>query len=168
MDYDLVDCPWNDQELEAFYEMANTEMAENQETYYMDPNTMNHQTQQFQPSARQQPPHAATPQFIKHSNNQFAHQLQREQKAKARGPKLAFLEFDGTDLDGWIRKAEKFFEMVSVPNEDKVKIAVMYMKGRARYWWRGSGCNSSTLPWHHLCRMIGERFNEVSTYEVVG
>lgn len=44
MDYDLVDCPWNDQELEAFYEMANTEMAENQETYYMDPNTMNHQT----------------------------------------------------------------------------------------------------------------------------
>lgn len=86
----------------------------------------------------------------------------------ARGPKLAFLEFDGTDLDGWIRKAEKFFEMVSVPNEDKVKIVVMYMKGRARYWWRGSGCNSSTLPWHHLCRMIGERFNEVSTYEVVG
>jgi hypothetical protein len=74
---------------------------------------------------------------------------------------------DGTDPDGWIRKAEKFFKMVSVPNEDRVKIAMMYMNGRAKYWWRGSSCNSSMLPWHHFCRIIGDRFNEMSTYEVI-
>jgi hypothetical protein len=38
----------------------------------------------------------------------------------AKGPKLTFLEFDGIDLDGWIRKSEEYFEMVGVPNEDRV------------------------------------------------
>jgi len=85
----------------------------------------------------------------------------------ARRPKLTFPDLDGTDPNGWIRKAEKFFKMVSVPNEDRVKIAVMYMNGRAKYWWRGSSCNSSILPWHHFCRIIGDRFNEMSTYEVI-
>jgi hypothetical protein len=75
---------------------------------------------------------------------------------------LQFTEFSGEDTDGWLRKAEKYFEMVGVPNEDKVKIAVMYVNGKAEYWWRGTGCNANTLPWHHFCRMVTNRFNTSS------
>ena len=78
----------------------------------------------------------------------------------AKGPKLSFPQFDGTDPDGWIRKAEKFFELLVVPTEDKVKIVVMYMNGKVEYWWRGTGGNPSTLPWHHFCRMLEDRFEE--------
>jgi tRNA U34 5-carboxymethylaminomethyl modifying enzyme MnmG/GidA len=41
-------------------------------------------------------------------------------------------------------------------------------EGKAEYWWRGTGCNSTTLPWHHFCRMLEDRFTETSSYEVVG
>ena len=50
--------------------------------------------------------------------------MQVQHRAVAKGPKLRFPEFDGSDPDGWIRKAEKYYELVGVPNEDTVKIVV--------------------------------------------
>jgi hypothetical protein len=50
-----------------------------------------------------------------------------QHRAVAKGPKISFPEFDGSDVDGWIRKAEKYFELVRVPNEDRVPIAVLYI-----------------------------------------
>ncbi|WVZ49773.1 hypothetical protein U9M48_001102, partial [Paspalum notatum var. saurae] len=81
----------------------------------------------------------------------------------ARGPKLTFPEFEGEDPAGWIRKSEKYFEMVGVPNEERVSVAIM----RAEYWWRGTGCNPTKLPWHHFCRMVEDRFYKTSAYEVI-
>lgn len=104
----------------------------------------------------------------KHHPDQYTHQLHSQHRAIARGSKISFAEFDGTDPDGWIRKAEKYFELIGVPTKDRVKIAVLYVKGRAEFWWRGTGCNSTTPPWHHFCRMVGDRFNVISTYEVIG
>lgn len=98
----------------------------------------------------------------------YGMQLHQQHKMVARGPKLNFPEFIGEDADGWIRKCEKYFEMVGVPTEDRVKIAVMYINGKAEFWWRGTGCNANTLPWHQFCRMVTDRFNTTSEYEVVG
>lgn len=64
-------------------------------------------------------------------------QVQHQHRMVARGPKLNFPEFSGEDTDGCFRKAEKYFEMVGVPIEDRVKIAVLYIDGKAEYWWRG-------------------------------
>lgn len=94
--------------------------------------------------------------------------MQHQHKAVARGPKLNFPEFNGDDTDGWIRKSEKYFEMVGVPLEDRVKVAVMYVNGSTEYWWRGTGCNANTLPWHHFCRIVSGRFNTTSEYDIVG
>lgn len=66
-------------------------------------------------------------------------QLLYQHRAVARGPKLTFPEFNGDDADGWIRKAERYFEMVGVPAEEWVKTAVLYVEGKAEYWWRGTG-----------------------------
>ena len=98
----------------------------------------------------------------------FHNHMQVQHRAVAKGPKLSFPEFDGSDPDGWIRKAEKYYELVGVPNEDRVKIVVLYISGKAEYWWHGTGCNANILPWHQLCRMIGDRFNETSSYEAIG
>ena len=160
IDYDLHDCPWSDLELEAFYELANRDMTPLQHTSAQIPQK---QAQPFLSTPATAPYHTVNP-----IQQPFQSHLQFQQKMVAKGPKLSFPEFEGLDLDGWIRKAEKFFELVAVPSEDKVKIAVMYMKGKADYWWRGTGCNPSTLPWHHFCRMLEDRFLEISTAEIIG
>jgi hypothetical protein len=98
----------------------------------------------------------------------YSMQLQQQQKHVSRGPKLIFPEFNGTDVDGWIRKPEKYYELVGVPNEHRVQIAVLYLEGRAEYWWRGTGCNPQTLLWHHFCRMVSDRFNKTSEYDIIG
>ena len=116
------------------------------------------------PQQQQQQP----PQPQQQQSHQFGSQIQHQHRAVARGPKLHFPEFTGEDCDGWIRKAEKYFELVGIPNEDRVRIAVLYVSGKAEYWWRGTGCNANTLPLHHFCRMVGDRFNQVSKYEIIG
>jgi hypothetical protein len=98
----------------------------------------------------------------------YNYQLQQQHKYVSRGPKLTFPDFDGTDPDGWIRKAEKYFELVGVPSEQRVQIIVLYLQGRAEYWWRGTGCNPHTLLWHHFYRVLGDRFNQTSEYEIIG
>ena len=70
-------------------------------------------------------------------------------------------------MDG-LGKQKKYFELVGVPNEDRVKITILYVTGKAEYWLRGTGCNANNLPWHHFCRMTTDRFNLVSEYEVIG
>ena len=52
-------------------------------------------------------------------------------QAILKSPKLNFPEFDGTDPDGWIAKAEKYFELAKTPDEQKVSIAEVYLTGRA-------------------------------------
>jgi hypothetical protein len=98
----------------------------------------------------------------------FTNQLQFQHKAVAKGPKLSFPEFDGTDPDGWIRKAEKYFELVGVPTEDRVQLAVLYIKGKAEFRWRGTGYSPNNLQWYQFCRWLGARFSDTSTYEAVG
>ena len=102
---------------------------------------------------------------INHRQHHFASQMQFQQKVVAKEPKLTFPEFDGTDPDGWIRKSKKFFELAAVPTEVN---SVMYLSGKAEYWWRGTGCNPSTLPWHQFCRLLEDRFLEISTTEIIG
>lgn len=57
--------------------------------------------------------------------------------------------------------------MVEVPYEHRVSVAVLYIFGKAEFWWRGTGCDANRLPWHVFCTMLDERFNNVSEYELV-
>jgi hypothetical protein len=29
-------------------------------------------------------------------------------------------------------------------------------------------CSPASLPWHNICRLLGDRFNDMSTYEAIG
>ncbi|XP_072147223.1 uncharacterized protein [Setaria viridis] len=162
------DCPWTAQELEKFYAKANTNSGPDQTQLAYEAFLAKQQANQYHhlnqhvihpnPTMAQQP---------YHNNLDFHQQLHHEQKLIAKGPKLSFPAFDGSDPDGWIRKAEKYFELVGVLNESRVQIAVMYIVGKAEFWWRSTGGNASTVPWHQFCKMIGDRFNEESLYEVI-
>lgn len=139
--------------------------------YQQPPNTNQNKptgnTQYYQDRRRQQHPFQQQHQQFEQPQSHNM-QMQHQHRMVARGPKLHFPEFLGEDSVGWIRKAEKYFEMVGVPKEDWVKIAVMYINGKAEFWWRGTGCNANTLSWSIFCRMVNDRFSNVSEHEVIG
>jgi hypothetical protein len=147
VDYRWEDCPWTPEEIEAF------------NPFPTHPPNPIHQPQQHTHYSRT--PRDFQPEI-------FTNQLQFQHKAVAKFPKLSFPEFDGTDPDGWIRKAEKYFELVGVPTEDRVQLAVLYIKGKTEFWWRGTSYSPNNVQWHQFCRWLGDRFNDTSTYEVVG
>ena len=159
VEYDMEDCPWTFEEMEKIYECATVP------SHGPTPPPATHHTNRQQ-HHQVQPPQAH--QVFFHPEPQFQTQLHVQHRAVAKGPKLSFPEFDGSDVDGWIRKAKKYFELVRVPNEDRVQIAVLYIKGKAEFWWRCTGCSAAHLPWHQFCTMLGDRFNETSPCDAIG
>jgi len=121
VEYELDDCPWTANELEQFYEFAAV-------PYHgqIPPPKIHQEQRQFH---HQVPPHVPETIFIPPAN-QFQTQMHFQHKAVAKGLKLSFPEFDGSDPDGWIRKAEKYFEMVGVPNEESENFCVIHQ-------WKG-------------------------------
>lgn len=155
--------PWqiNDEEEEMFTQYGQQRQMHQRprvpnQNYHERRRPPQPQQRQYNIHQRQEPP------------QQYNTHMQQQHRIVARGPKLHFPEFNGDDSDGGIRKAEKYFEMVGVPPEDKVKIAVMYINGKAEIWWRGTGCNENFLPWHQFCKMVSDRFYTSSEYEVIG
>jgi hypothetical protein len=135
-----------------------------------EPPKETHRQSVYQGTEEMRPPRTIP--YQQHTN--YSMQLQQHHKHVSRGPKLSFPEFNGTDADGWIIKAEKYYELVEkyyelvgVPNEQRVQIAVLYLEGKAEYWWRGTDCNPQTLLWHHFCRMVSDRFNQTFEYDII-
>jgi hypothetical protein len=57
---------------------------------------------------------------------------------------------------------------VGVPVDDRVQLAVLYISGKAEFWWRSTGYTPDTVSWQQFCRWVADRFSEASVYEVVG
>ncbi|KAE8658688.1 Phosphoglycerate mutase-like protein 2 [Hibiscus syriacus] len=52
-------------------------------------------------------------------------------------PKLELQMFDGSNPRGWIRKCQKYFNLLGVPEEQKLEVATMYLMGKAETWLDG-------------------------------
>jgi len=48
--------------------------------------------------------------------------------------RIDFSKFEGDDVQGWIYKCEQFFEVDSIMENRKVKIASIHLCGRALTW----------------------------------
>ncbi|KAI4312947.1 hypothetical protein MLD38_023180 [Melastoma candidum] len=49
-------------------------------------------------------------------------------------PKIEFPDFDGNNLDDWLYKCNRYFELERTPEDAKVKLASLYMYGGALQW----------------------------------
>lgn len=80
---------------------------------------------------------------------------------------MEFPKFNGENPLGWIRQAEKYFEMPEVPDECRIDMAQMYVSGRADIWLRSSGILINPPPWPQFCKLICNRFADCSIYDVM-
>jgi hypothetical protein len=72
--------------------------------------------------------HYFQPPVVRRGWEGFVRTFEQEQrmqfmKAITKGPRIDFPCFDGTNLGGWIRQCEKYFQMAGAPDEYKVPLA---------------------------------------------
>lgn len=51
--------------------------------------------------------------------------------------KLEFPSFNGEVVDGWLLRCEYYFEVGRVSAENRVKLATLYLEGKAIQWHQG-------------------------------
>lgn len=61
--------------------------------------------------------------------------------------KLSFPRLDGQDPQGWLYKAEQYFEYKSIPLEQQVPLASFHLEGMALQWHRWFSKYRGPLSW---------------------
>ncbi|XP_042067267.1 uncharacterized protein LOC121810570 [Salvia splendens] len=54
-----------------------------------------------------------------------------------RSTRYEFPRFDGDGFEGWTMRAEYFFQVARVPEEERVRVAAIHLEGKALQWHRG-------------------------------
>ncbi|KAL5769591.1 hypothetical protein ACOSP7_013745 [Xanthoceras sorbifolium] len=72
--------------------------------------------------------------------------------------KLSFPKFNGEDPQGWIYKAEQYFEFKEVSPQHRVQLASFHLKEIALQWLRWLTKFKGPLNWDKLTQSILNRF----------
>ncbi|KAI4340387.1 hypothetical protein MLD38_025228 [Melastoma candidum] len=78
-------------------------------------------------------------------------------------PKVDFSEFDGHDLEDWLYKCQRYFELEHVPEDRKVKLASLYLYGSALQWHYSYVKNKKkerALEWEEYSAALNSRFGK--------
>ena len=85
-----------------------------------------------------------------------------------RGRRLEMPVFDGRNPDGWVFRAERFFNMNRMGEMEKLDAAMINLEGDALAWFQWADGRRAIRSWSELKAMIQERFRpmqEGSAYE---
>ncbi|KAI4364755.1 hypothetical protein MLD38_020809 [Melastoma candidum] len=78
-------------------------------------------------------------------------------------PKVDFPEFDGHELEDWLYKCRRYFELEHVPEDRKVKLASLYLYGSALQWHYSYVKNRKkerALVWEEYSAALNSRFGK--------
>lgn len=87
-------------------------------------------------------------------------------KSVTKGPRLDFPRFSGTDLVGWIRQCNKYFQMSGAPEEYNVSLAQMYVIDEADVWLRRLGLLKKLITWKQFGAEVIKRFSDKGSYDL--
>jgi hypothetical protein len=115
------------------------------------------------------------PHTIPHQNNghnpQFQHEHQGDRgnftQAFSKDLKIEFPKFDGDNPIGWLRQAEKCFNLAATPLDQRVHLAEIFLIGKPDHWLRSTGINTADLSWHEFAAMINNRFASETSMELI-
>ncbi|KAF9606470.1 hypothetical protein IFM89_025444 [Coptis chinensis] len=83
-------------------------------------------------------------------------------------PRLDFPRFDGVNPRAWVRKGNQFFYIHPMEESTKVKVASLYLEGRADSWFLEYQEGREIIEWTELTEQIYKRFEEVGQDNYVG
>lgn len=82
--------------------------------------------------------------------------------------KLDMPLFDGTNPDGWIMRAERYYDFYRLTEAEKVEAAVVAMEGDALFWYQWEHRRRPITQWGELKTLLRRQFRatqEGSLYE---
>lgn len=75
--------------------------------------------------------------------------------------KIDMPTFDGTDPDGWILQAERYFAIYQLLDEEKITAAVLALSGDALSWYRWSNQRAEIRTWEVMKEVFLNRFRPI-------
>ncbi|KAL9444267.1 hypothetical protein AB3S75_017449 [Citrus x aurantiifolia] len=75
--------------------------------------------------------------------------------------KLEMPQFDGSNPDGWILKAERYFSVHRLTNEEKLEAAIMAFEGDALLWYQWENKKRSMMVWEEMRVLILKQFRVI-------
>jgi hypothetical protein len=82
----------------------------------------------------------------------------RVQPPQTTSIKLDIPRFDGSDPLGWIFKINQFFDYHLTPNDQRLRIASLYMEGEALTWFQWMHQNGQLMNWATFLHALEIRF----------
>ncbi|KAJ9540003.1 hypothetical protein OSB04_026509 [Centaurea solstitialis] len=79
-----------------------------------------------------------------------------------KGRKLEMPTFDGTDPDGWILRAERYFSLNRLSQTEKIEVAFIAFEGTALKWFQWENRRHPILRWEDLRRLILRQFRSTA------
>ncbi|KAL0427958.1 UNVERIFIED_CONTAM: hypothetical protein Slati_2970600 [Sesamum latifolium] len=81
--------------------------------------------------------------------------------------RMDFHVFNGEEARTWIRRCNRYFQMIPIPEEHKVSLASVYMQGRAERWFQGHLEKRGMPSWSEPVIIILRRFEDLNYERVV-
>ena len=75
--------------------------------------------------------------------------------------KLEMPLFDGSNPDGWILKAERYFSVNRLSNEEKLEAAIIAFEGDALLWYQWENRKRSIVVWEEMRVLILKQFRVI-------
>lgn len=75
--------------------------------------------------------------------------------------KVEFPRFNGDDVNGWFYRCELFFEVNGTPEEEKVRMATIHLKGKALQWhqsFKKTRIRDLNISWELSSQVVTVRF----------
>ncbi|KAL2226830.1 UNVERIFIED_CONTAM: hypothetical protein Sindi_2041700 [Sesamum indicum] len=73
---------------------------------------------------------------------------------------------EGAITFSWVRKCTRYFQMIHIPEDQKVCMVSIYLQGKAELWYQGYTEKREIPYWDELVKSILERFEDLD-YERV-
>ncbi|KAL0324565.1 UNVERIFIED_CONTAM: Transposon Ty3-G Gag-Pol polyprotein [Sesamum calycinum] len=81
--------------------------------------------------------------------------------------RMEFPLFNREEARIWVRRCNRYFQMIPIPEEQKVPLASVYMQGRAELWYQGHVEKRGVPTWSELTIIVLERFEDLDHERVV-
>ncbi|KAK2976727.1 hypothetical protein RJ640_024966 [Escallonia rubra] len=83
-------------------------------------------------------------------------------------PKLSFPRFNGDDPKGWVRKAEKYFDLCPIHEDYKVPYASVHFDAQAEHWYAAYIKPVENVDWESFVKDLYARFSVLTGVSVLG
>ncbi|KAL0355197.1 UNVERIFIED_CONTAM: hypothetical protein Sradi_3966600 [Sesamum radiatum] len=75
--------------------------------------------------------------------------------------------FDGENARSWVRRCIRCFQLIPIPDDQKVPIASVYMQGKAELWYQGYTKKKVFQSWDELVVNVLDRFEDLDNERVM-